>query len=262
MRVSLVSDLHLEFCPISLPAGETLLLAGDIMTAKQLSHPETLMEFIQFFSEVSSGYKQVYYIMGNHEHYHHRFENTLEKLRSFLEQWPNVRLLNNETVALTEKVNLFGGTLWTNYNNEDPNAMLVARQCMNDHRCIGYQTTRKFQPQDALAEHYNTRFELEKALAASPDKEFMVMTHHCPTFKSISPKYGNDPLNHAFSSELSAFILDNPRIKWWVHGHTHDSFDYMVGDCRVMCNPRGYTRSQTVPPENKAFNPDFSFEVP
>ena len=26
----------------------------------------------------------------------------------------------------------------------------------------------------------------------------------------------------------------------WLHGHVHDSFDYRVGRCRVICNPRGY----------------------
>jgi hypothetical protein len=26
----------------------------------------------------------------------------------------------------------------------------------------------------------------------------------------------------------------------WTHGHTHDRFDYMIGGCRIVCNPRGY----------------------
>jgi hypothetical protein len=35
-------------------------------------------------------------------------------------------------------------------------------------------------------------------------------------------------------------MLDNPNIKLWTHGHTHEDFDYMVGSTRVFCNPRGY----------------------
>ena len=27
----------------------------------------------------------------------------------------------------------------------------------------------------------------------------------------------------------------------WTHGHTHEDFDYMIGGCRVVCNPRGYS---------------------
>ncbi|MCY1376215.1 hypothetical protein D9M69_636870 [compost metagenome] len=29
----------------------------------------------------------------------------------------------------------------------------------------------------------------------------------------------------------------------WVHGHTHDSFDYMLHGTRVACNPRGYAKN-------------------
>jgi hypothetical protein len=30
--------------------------------------------------------------------------------------------------------------------------------------------------------------------------------------------------------------------KLWIHGHTHDSFDYMVGETRVICHPKGYPK--------------------
>jgi predicted phosphodiesterase len=26
----------------------------------------------------------------------------------------------------------------------------------------------------------------------------------------------------------------------WIHGHTHDPFDYEINGTRVICNPRGY----------------------
>ena len=47
-------------------------------------------------------------------------------------------------------------------------------------------------------------------------------------------------MNGGFHTELSEMILDHPNIKHWVHGHTHDPFDYKIGECRVVCNPRGY----------------------
>ena len=36
--------------------------------------------------------------------------------------------------------------------------------------------------------------------------------------------------------------MDHPQIKLWTHGHTHEDFDYMVGETRIVCNPRGYIR--------------------
>ena len=47
-------------------------------------------------------------------------------------------------------------------------------------------------------------------------------------------------MNGAYSSDLNDFILDNPQIKYWTHGHTHEPFDYMIGNTRVLANPRGY----------------------
>jgi hypothetical protein len=49
-------------------------------------------------------------------------------------------------------------------------------------------------------------------------------------------------MNGGYHSDLSEFILDRPGIKLWTHGHTHEDFDYMIGECRVVCNPRGYIK--------------------
>ena len=46
--------------------------------------------------------------------------------------------------------------------------------------------------------------------------------------------------NGAYSSNLDDFIINNPKIKTWIHGHTHESFDYMIGSTQIVCNPRGY----------------------
>ena len=73
------------------------------------------------------------------------------------------------------------------------------------------------------------------------NNKYVVVGHHAPTKSSCHPKYEEYYLmNGAYSSDLSNFILDRPQIKLWVHGHTHDPFDYMVGSTRVACNPRGY----------------------
>ena len=87
----------------------------------------------------------------------------------------------------------------------------------------------------------------------------MVLTHHAPSKLSTHPYYADDTImNGAYSSELSEFMLDNPEIKFWTHGHTHHTFDYQVGDCRILCNPRGYAGY-----EHRAqdFDPTFGFEI-
>ena len=32
----------------------------------------------------------------------------------------------------------------------------------------------------------------------------------------------------------------------WVHGHTHERYDYMIGSTRVVCNPRGYIKYEEI----------------
>ena len=47
-------------------------------------------------------------------------------------------------------------------------------------------------------------------------------------------------MNGGYHSDLSEFMFSHPQIKLWTHGHTHQKYDYMVGETRVVCNPRGY----------------------
>ena len=51
--------------------------------------------------------------------------------------------------------------------------------------------------------------------------------------------------NDFFATELSYKILDMKKPpKLIVHGHTHDACDYMIGETRVVCHPRGYPNEQ------------------
>ena len=55
-------------------------------------------------------------------------------------------------------------------------------------------------------------------------------------------------LNAAYASDLSA-VIESGRPALWVHGLTHDSRDYLVGETHIVCNPRGYDD------ENVRFDP-------
>ena len=81
---------------------------------------------------------------------------------------------------------------------------------------------------------------------------------HSPRKLSTHPRYADEIImNGAYSSDLSEFILDHPEIRLWTHGHTHHTFDYTIGECRVVCNPRGYKGYEERAEE---FNPQ-EFEI-
>ena len=65
------------------------------------------------------------------------------------------------------------------------------------------------------------------------------MTHHLPTWMSVPDKFVNSPLNRFYVCDMQSVILDE-KPKMWIHGHTHDTFDYVVGATRIICNPYGY----------------------
>ena len=69
-----------------------------------------------------------------------------------------------------------------------------------------------------------------------------------------SSKRFNRDFNGAYASNLEGVVEDG-RPALWVHGHTHDSCDYTLGDTGVVCNPRGYDD------ENTAFDRQLVVEV-
>ena len=98
-----------------------------------------------------------------------------------------------------------------------------------------------FCPEDSVEDHKAMLTVIREAVAANPAGKFVVVGHHSPSKLSTKPQYQDDVIvNGAYSSDLSELMLDHPQICMWTHGHTHHEFDYMIGTCRVVCNPRGY----------------------
>ena len=263
MRVALVSDLHLEFEDINLQnteGADVLILSGDIMVAEDLhNHPEVhpmdpvnipnlgrrqqvAQRFRDFLKRVSLEFPHVVYVAGNHEFYHGRWKASLQHLRDECAKFSNVYFLENDIKEI-DKVSFIGATLWTDCNKGDPLTLHALTDMMNDYRVIrndehGFT---KLRPAHSMYRHQQTLSYLKAVLPDMKDKKVVFVGHHAPSKQSTHPKYQNDYLmNGGYSSDLSEFILDHPEIVLWTHGHTHDPFDYMIGETRIMCNPRGY----------------------
>jgi hypothetical protein len=65
-------------------------------------------------------------------------------------------------------------------------------------------------------------------------------------------------MNACFVSDATR-LLGGDRAALWIHGHTHDSFDYDLAGTRVVCNPRGYAKDGVN--ENPSFDPGFTVDV-
>jgi predicted phosphodiesterase len=265
MKIAVCSDLHLEFEDINLintEGAEVLILSGDIMTAEDLhSHPETsygmysvvnladlgrrqlvALRFRDFLKRCSFQFPHVVYIAGNHEFYHGRWKASLDHLREECDKLPNVYFLENDIKVINE-VSFIGATLWTDCNKGDPLTLHALTDMMNDYRVIrndehGYV---KLRPAHSMYRHQKTMSYLKSVLPDMKDKKVVFVGHHTPSHQSIHEKYqGQHLMNGGYHSDLSEFILDHPEIVLWTHGHTHEPFDYMIGNTRIFCNPRGY----------------------
>ena len=128
-------------------------------------------------------------------------------------------------------------------NRGDPLTLYHVAGMMNDYRVIRNSDHgfRRLTPEDTALHHRTSVGYIKTIIEGNVDQKFIVVGHMLPSKQSTHPKYKEDTLmNGAFSSDLDNFILDHPQIKLWTHGHTHEDFDYMIGNTRIVCNPRGY----------------------
>jgi Icc-related predicted phosphoesterase len=284
MKIKVVSDLHLEFSDINITndqACDVLILSGDIMIAEDLhDHPgfdfnpyshgafadlgrkqQRVAIFRDFLKRCSFQFPHVFYVAGNHEFYNGKFHKGIDYLREECAKHPNVYFLENDMKVIDDVV-FVGGTLWTDMNKGDPLTLHAVRDMMNDFRIIrndekGYTPLK---PADVALRHRLTLQYIKHIVGEYKDKKCVVIGHHSPSKMSTHENYKNEYLmNGAYSSDLSEFIMDHPQIKLWTHGHTHHPFDYVIGETRIVCNPRGYESDGYK--EDSGWNPDIVIEV-
>ena len=261
MKIAICSDLHLEFGAIEFKnrgteEADVLILSGDILIAEDLIRHPTNHEYgplnsdryvnsvvyRDFFDMVNYEFPTVIYIAGNHEFYGCKWNKTLDALHNTMENYTNIHFLEDESIKIKD-VTFIGSTLWTDMNAGDPLTQHITKTSMNDFRQItnedsGYS---KLRPIHTIGRHIQSKNFIKKTVDANPNEKYVVCTHHAPSFHSIPLEYRSQhQMNGAYASNLEDFILDRPQIKLWTHGHTHDEQDYMIGDTRVFCNPRGY----------------------
>lgn len=256
MKIRVLSDLHLELSPWapSKVEADVTVLAGDI-------HNHT--HAFEWIEQHIDG--PVIYVPGNHEFYWAEMHGIRAELKR--RAGGRIHVLDNESIEIhgeTESVRFVGSTLWTDYKlygaEKMGDAMHQARHFMIDHSQIRCAPLNFFTPSQALGLHHESVSWLASELAKPIDSKTVVVTHHLPSMLSVADRFKDSTLSAAFASNLDQLVK---RADLWVHGHTHDSVDYWLGKCRVVCNPRGYVRERYdgTKVENKAFNPELVIEL-
>ncbi|TCU13736.1 metallophosphoesterase [Rhizobium sullae] len=255
MKIWIVSDLHLEFGRPFLQTtpedADVLVCAGDLLT-------RGIVPSIEWLAANIAETVPVVFIAGNHEFYGASMQESIRDARAFAHRHPNIHFLENDAVDIGD-VRFVGGTLWSDFRllGGDPEFAMVAAQAgMNDYRRIKFEKLpyRKFKPIHSYRKHQETRNFLTSELRDGEARKTVVVTHHAPSGRSIGPEFRNDPLSACYASDLESLIVER-RPSLWVHGHVHHGNDYMIGESRVISNPRGY------PGEATNFDPAFTVEI-
>ena len=246
MKILVLSDLHSDFSDFTMKSGkaDVVVFAGDI------GNPFVSMEKMK----ASLGDVPAIYVPGNHEFYRRDISSTLSEMKKLSKTLKTVHVLNDESVVVSG-VRFLGSILWTDYDlfgrKERTRCMSACDRYLNDHRMVTVEGKR-FSPEMALDMHVKSRAWLEKELDSEFDGRTVVVTHHAPHVNSLAPRFATEIASGGFVSNLPEELIG--KADAWVHGHTHSSFSYVVGKCRVVCNPRGYARGTDEHTENSAFD--------
>jgi len=253
MKLNVLSDLHLSLGTLPIPENDAdaVILAGDV------ARPTEAVAWALALA------KPVFYVAGNHEFYGGSIAGTVTELKQRC-AGTNVRVLDDDEVIF-DGVRFLGTTLWTDFmlfgeGEKRVAAMQEALRVIRDFSRIRMDDAddRLFSPADSAALFEIHARWLARKLAEPHAGPTVVITHHAPSRKSIHPRFAGSLLNTCFVSDAER-LADGTRACLWVHGHTHDSFDYAVNGTRVVCNPRGYAKDGVN--ENPRFDANFLVEV-
>jgi len=254
MRIRVFSDLHLEFGSFDPPRvdADVAILAGDIWYADQ---------GIRWAATRFQPDRTVC-LLGNHEFYKGEIEEIVERCR-IAAQETGVRFLENDSIVL-DGVRFIGSTLWADFRlygggEQMIGSMKAAARYINDFRLIQVNEngkSRRLKPADVVYRNRAaTRF-IENELGKPFSGKTVVVTHFPPSRRSIAPKYIGDSTAPYYCAELDG-LIETAQPDLWIHGHTHESFDYHIGRTRIICNPRGYHPHHL----NANFDPELAIEL-
>jgi len=254
MKLQIISDLHTEFfTPEELnrflfsfsPQNDVdvLILAGDI--GVPAVKPNNLKATIDYFTR---NYKKVLFVAGNHEFYSGNFKSINNYLKSLEHKYySNFFFLDNETRIVNNR-RFIGSTLWfpRNVNN------ILYTGSLNDFRFIK-QNLEDFEKSGEESIKFITEWCIDDG------KTNIVITHHLPSIQSTPEIFKTSKINLFFINPLAEKVIHEKQPSLWIHGHTHNSCDYMMGETRIVCNPYGYDRHEYS--QNRLFNKGFIVDV-
>lgn len=220
MILHLISDMHWEMdtnhavyqwiSQLNPSPDTVLVIAGDLTASSLIASDLRCLR---------KKYSNIVYVAGNHEYW----GDNVHSIRNRLSQIDieGVHILMNEAKVIGGKT-FYGGTGWFPYI---PGTESCER-FMNDFAQI-----HGFKP---WVYEQNQQF-IENARKQKND---IIVSHHLPTRRCVTPQFSQNPLNPFFLIEGDELLVEPPKA--WLFGHTHEAQQLQQNNCTMYCNPRGY----------------------
>lgn len=202
-----------------------LVLAGDISSTEL---PLVLLAFADRF-------KRVVFVPGNHDFWGKDQATVRAACGWAMDRAPNLSCLHRGVVEI-EGRRFLGTTLWF-----PKTRMSEVRRGSSGMQWSDYAKIEGFSTWGYDDHAKAVRFLREELRAGD-----IVVTHHLPSWRSVHPMRAADPDNCFYVADVEDLIVERePAL--WMHGHTHESLDYRIGETRVVCNPYGYHEHEVNP---------------
>jgi predicted phosphodiesterase len=267
MKILTLSDLHIEFADFrpseeAIGSADVVVLAGDIHTG---------VHGLEWAKRELGDRLPVVYVAGNHEYYGGHWTKTLEAMRQSAEAL-GIHFLENDVVVL-KGVRFVGSSLFADFGYFGDAARTRAEQdyalglmdCKRikadpDPRGYWGYRGRRLTPFHVRMRAAQSLAWLESELQRDFAGPTVVVTHYLPHRSSVASRFVEDRLTPGFVTLVPEEVIRRSDV--WIHGHTHDTMAYQLGETRVVCNPRGYPLgSAAVSFENPRFDDKLVVEV-
>ena len=283
MKVQIISDVHLEFYEdksynFIKPTAPILCILGDLCCCDNSG----FIKIKRFFDKISSWFKLILWIPGNHEYYQERCAgkngtaaNVDMQSARLCSKYPNIRFLKNSRLEYLHQRVLYRficTPLWTYI---PPRLGKEVEKFMSDYAKIHIWNPRSKAPRHLTYKDVNAwhrrgvnyiKKEIENsrklkqnlkrkikyrsvkggARAKIPPMDYTsvktIILTHHKPF--ISNRKIPEKERVAYESDQSN-ILNSGHIDVWCYGHTHEYCHKKIGKCTVASNPRGYPREKT-----------------
>ena len=231
-KFQIESDIHIEsnerrVIDIIKPVAEYLILAGDIGQPVDENYHA-------FFEYVTSNWKKVIYVPGNHEYYDIIGIMTIKRTNKMMEdmsqKYNNLYYLNNDMIKIDDII-IIGSVLWSSPEYKDKLSDFKMN-IFDDEGCITLERYRNLN-KDCI------KYLEETFKGIDDNQKVIVVTHFLPLMKReiSNSKFENDPEIDSYLGNKLYHLINKANV--WVSGHTHEKFEMDYKGTKWLCNPYG-----------------------